>query len=144
MRPRLFLMQLALAWAALAAPIGCGPPRPATVRVTGRVVPLAGVWPTAGMLIFLPDVGQSTAASRPGRAVFGPDGRFMAVSFSSGAGLLPGRYRVVVQCGEPVPEADGPTQSHVTARYAAAATTDLVLDVPAGSRGVEAVFELQP
>ncbi len=126
------------------APLGCGPSRPATVRVSGRVVPPTGAWPASGLLIFLPEAAAGEGLSRPGRAVFGVDGRFTAGAFTDDDGLLPGRYRVIVQCGEPVGDNDAPTASHVPARYGSPATTDLTLDVPATSRGVEAVFSLRP
>ena len=124
--------------------LGCGPSRPATVPVSGRVVAPKGVWPASGLLVFLPDAAEPGVATRPGRAVFGTDGRFTAGAFAADDGLLPGRYRVIVQCGEPLGNDDAPTVSHVPTRYGSPSTTDLTLDVPASSRGVEAVFSLRP
>lgn len=123
---------------------GCGPTRPSTVRVTGRVLPPTGSWPASGLLVFLPDAAEPGVATRPGRAVFGTDGRFTAGAFAADDGLVPGRYRVIVQCGEPLGDDDAPTVSHVPTRYGSPTTTDLTLDVPASSRGVEAVFSLRP
>jgi hypothetical protein len=109
-----------------------------------RIVPPAGEWPAPGLLVFLPDGPKAEAPTRPGRAVFGTDGRFTAGAFTDDDGLLPGRYRVIVQCGEPIGDDDAPSVSHVPARYGSPATTDLTLDVPATSRGVEMVFSLRP
>jgi len=69
---------------------GCGPKRPETVPVSGRVTyhgkPVAGAH-----VMFQPEQG------RPAVATTGPDGSYRLTTFVAGDGALLGRHRVTIQ-----------------------------------------------
>jgi hypothetical protein len=127
---------------------GCGSDRPKTVKVTGRVTFRGESMPGPGVLYFVPmDVAEGLP-HRPGTARFEQDGRFAVGSFEMDDGLVPGDYRVHVQCWEVapqevVPEEEAPAPiSFIPTRYGDTATSGLSVSVPADRREVEVRFEL--
>jgi hypothetical protein len=83
------------------------------VPVTGVVTFSGGPPPKEGRVIFsqLPGTGVEGLPNRPGRASFGADGKFVAMTFQQGDGLLPGKYSVRVECVDGVPSATTPWDS---------------------------------
>jgi hypothetical protein len=82
--------------------VGCGgPSRPATAPVTGRVT-YAGKPVPLGQIMFYPENG------RPAMGTIGADGTYRLMTFVSGDGATPGRYRVTIQAmrvtGPPAPK----------------------------------------
>src|SRR3972149_6607565 len=91
--------------------VGCGSGSDLPlVPVSGRVTFSGGPPPKEGRVIFsqLPGTGIDGLPNRPGRATFGTDGEFVAMTFQPGDGLLPGKYQVRVECVDGVPEANTP------------------------------------
>lgn len=130
------LLPLALCAALLG---GCGRPG------TAPTVPAAGVLLLEGKPLAEINVVFHPAAGRPGYAVTDGEGRFAMSTFSRGDGVVPGSHRVtlaVVDPGRPepgTPEARNykPRTVPFAARYGAAATSDLAVEVPpAGSREI--------
>ena len=78
---------------------GCGERGLQPIAVHGQITYGGGEWPKPGCLYFTsqPAAGVIT---RPGMAVFGPDGRFQVTTFRPDDGLLPGEYQVSVECWE--------------------------------------------
>ena len=107
---------------------GCGPSRPKTVRVEGKVKWSKGQWPAAGMIIFVPTEPAPGFPRHPGQATFDRDGNFRATTYTEGDGLMPGKYRVGVVCGEPV-VGDKPSKSYVPLKYESPALSPLKLDI---------------
>ena len=105
--------------------------------------PSAGSWPTKGRLYFHQD-GSSPNASRPGTADFATDGTFQAGSFQRGGGLLPGKYKVTVECWESPPSMDKPQgrKKPVPPAFAAAKTTPLELAVELGKPQTDVRFDV--
>jgi hypothetical protein len=100
---------------------GCGRrDLPELVPVSGRVQFAGGPPPAAGVIHFLPlDVAEGLPR-RPGMGAFGSDGAFTAISFNGAKGLVPGRYRVRIEClaREPAPvPGDYEKASYVPANY---------------------------
>lgn len=122
--------------------IGCGPNRPETVRVKGRVTLGGGEWPAAGMIIFTPLEAAEGFPRRPGRAFFDRKGRFTVTTFSEGDGLIPGKYRAAVHCGEPVNDMDARAKSYVPANYQSPARSGLELTVPPGSGTLNVEYDI--
>jgi hypothetical protein len=91
------------------------------VPVNGLVTFSGGPPPKEGRVIFsqLPGTGIEGLPNRPGRASFGADGKFVAMTFEQGDGLLPGKYDVRVECVDGVPSATTPwdTISFVPSSY---------------------------
>jgi hypothetical protein len=68
--------------------------------------------------------------NRPGRADFDTSGKFVARSFQDGDGLVPGRYRVLVECWKVVPVDGKPGVSYIASGYA---PPELVVDRESGA-----------
>ena len=77
---------------------GCGRDLPELVPVSGRVQFAGGPPPAAGVVHFLPLESAGKLSRRPAMGSFGADGRFEVVSFNGAKGLIPGRYRVRIEC----------------------------------------------
>ena len=127
---------------------GCRSDRPKTVKVTGRVTFRGESMPGPGVLYFIPMEVKEGLPRRPGTARFEQDGRFAVGSFEMDDGLVPGEYRVHVQCWEVAPQEVGPGEeapapiSFIPTRYGDTATSGLSVSVPADRREVEVRFEL--
>ena len=69
---------------------GCGPSRPETAPVAGRVT-FQGKPVAEGMITFLPEHG------RPAIGAIGPDGGYRLTTFEAGDGAPPGKYTVTIE-----------------------------------------------
>ena len=69
---------------------GCGPSRPATATVSGRVT-FNGKPVAAGQIVFYPETG------RPAMSAINADGRYHLTTFKSGDGAMLGRHRVTIE-----------------------------------------------
>jgi hypothetical protein len=113
---------------------GCGGnPHPKTVAVSGQVKLDGGPWPVAGRLYF---TALEPAAGFPrhgGMADFATDGRFVAWTWSAGDGLIPGKYKVGVECWKVPPSMRGPPAvSYVADSHLAAARSPIEIVVEEG------------
>lgn len=128
--------------------VGCGPRRPATVRVSGRVLLDGAPLPAAAVLF------EPVSGGVPARGSTGSDGTFTLTTFTRGDGALPGRHRVAVSkvvvegvaAGpdglEAAPPAGPPTERAVVpTRYADPATSGLEATVAAGADTLEFAIE---
>jgi hypothetical protein len=89
-----------------------------------------GDLPAGGTLWFTPEEAAAGFAMRPGTADFAADGAYRVKTFVPGDGLLPGRYRVRVDCWKVPPNMEGkPTQSYLPAKYQNPQTSGLELEV---------------
>lgn len=70
--------------------LGCGPTRPETAPVAGRVT-FQGKPVAEGMITFLPEHG------RPAIGAIGPDGGYRLTTFETGDGAPPGKYTVTIE-----------------------------------------------
>lgn len=103
---------------ALLAAAGCGESdRPLTVPVSGTVTFSGGPPPAEGSLRFAPIEVAEGLPNRPGRADFDSSGKYTARSFATGDGLVPGKYKVVLECWKVVPADGQPGVSHIPANY---------------------------
>jgi hypothetical protein len=122
---------------------GCGRGAlPELVPVSGRVKFAGGPPPAAGVVYFLSLEAAAGLPQRPGMGAFGIDGSFTAVSFNGAKGLVPGRYRVRIEClARPPAPMPGEYEkaSYVPADYqppelvierGGRAVDDLIYDVP--------------
>jgi hypothetical protein len=129
--PRILLAALALA---LIVPLtGCGGQEgPERIQVRGQVTYGGGPWPKPGVLYFVP-IENAPGNTHPGLGYFDTSGSFRAQTFGPGDGLVPGTYRVRVECWEVEPSPDpkhGPPKSYVPANH-----TLPDLEIPAGTSG---------
>jgi hypothetical protein len=127
-------LTLRVAIAALALFIGgCGSSHPTTVRVSGRITFEGRAWPVGGRLYFNSVEPAAGFPRHSGMAEFGTDGRFVATSWNKGDGLVPGKYKVGVECWKVPPTMGGPPEvSYVADSHLAAARSPIELTVEAG------------
>jgi hypothetical protein len=109
---------------------GCGPDRPDMVPVSGTVTVGGAPPPTEGAIYFAPITVAEGLPRRPGRAEFDKSGKYQATSFESGDGLVPGTYRVRVECWKIAPTMEKPGESYLTPD---AVLPDLTVAADAGS-----------
>jgi hypothetical protein len=113
---------------------GCGESgEPTLVPVQGKITFGGGAWPNEGTLCFAPVDSAPGVPKRPASAHFDKNGNFRATSFKEGDGLIPGRYKISVDCWEVKPTMGGPrAKSYVPDKYQSVATSDMELMVTAG------------
>lgn len=92
---------------------GCGKTKHGTTPVAGQITFGGGPCPAQGSVMFSPLDVPKDQPRRVGFAPFGTDGKFTVTSFSKGDGLLPGKYRVKIDCWKKLPEDLEPGVSHV-------------------------------
>jgi hypothetical protein len=121
---------------------GCGRRAVTPVPVKGRVTLNGTDWPRPGRLYFTSQPGGDRP-TRPGFASFEADGSFAATTIHPGDGLLPGRYRVHVECWEVPPSMANPIgKSHVPPKYQNGATSGLELVVAASEMARQVNFDV--
>lgn len=99
---------------------GCTHSGPETIKVRGHVTFDGGPCPAAGTVYFVPVDVSSNSPCRPASGNFDVNGKFTVTSFRPGDGLLPGKYKVRIECWKQLPDADGlPGVSYVGDDYEA-------------------------
>ena len=106
---------------------GCGNKRPITVPVRGRITYGGGVWPKPGLIHFTPVKVPEGIPRLPVSAEFSTEGTFSVRTPGYGDGLLPGTYKVHVECWEVEPRLGGmtPAKSFAPEKYTRPETSDL-------------------
>jgi hypothetical protein len=97
---------------------GCAKEGPERVEVEGRITFGGGSWPKPGVIYFTPLQSAPGMTLHPGLGYFDTHGAYQAQTFEPGDGLVPGKYRVRVECWEVEPSPDprhGPAKSYVPA-----------------------------
>jgi len=121
---------------------GCGADHPETVPVRGRVTLGGGDWPTRGRLYFTVVEPAEGFPRRPGRADFDTDGYFEARTWEPGDGLMPGTYKVAVECWEIPPTMETGGRGPVPERYRRASSSDWQLVIKPGSAAQVVEFDV--
>ncbi|MEX2171410.1 MAG: hypothetical protein WD851_18975 [Pirellulales bacterium] len=120
---------------------GCGDGRPERIHVTGRVTFDGGDCPSDGRLIFSPGEPAPGFPMRPGIATFDTDGEFEATTWTEGDGLMPGTYRVGVECWKVEPEFQVAGVSFVPGKYMHPRTSEIQLEIAPGSDDVRIDYD---
>jgi len=137
------VIRLPLALLAILVLAGCRSDLPETVPVGGRVTLEGGAWPAQGTLYFTALEPEPGRPHHAGMAPFDADGRFVVTSWRKGDGLVPGKYRIGVECWKVQPTVFGPPPiSFVDDRYVSAALSPLELDVPADAGSVDVEWDI--
>ena len=123
---------------------GCGPSRPEMVPVSGTVTIDGNVPQGPGSIYFHPVETAPGLPARPATAAFDNSGRWTVKTFEEGDGLIPGRYKVSVECWEVPPNMNGrPVKSRIAARYQSATSSGLEeIIIESGSSARKIDFEL--
>ena len=109
------------------------------VPVDGTITFGGGSWPKPGVLIFAVDSPSPNAPNRPAMGMFDTDGRLTVTTFNKGDGLMPGKYKMGVECWEVRPDMMSPTaaKSYVPALFGSPATSGLTVSVGPGQKVVK-------
>jgi len=119
-----------LAAFALFCAVGCGSDLPRVIPCQGTVTFDGGPCPKPGTLYFTPIEPAPGYSMRPATGHFDVDGHFTATTFEPGDGLIPGRYKVGVECWEVEPNMEGRAAvSHVSEKYQNPQTSGFEIDV---------------
>lgn len=114
---------------------GCGRDAPEMVPTRGKVTLDGGQWPKPGSLFFAPLEPAEGFPRRPGVGQFDKDGVFTVTSRDPGDGLIPGTYRIAVECWEVEPSDTRPGKSYTAQQYTSPARSGLELTIEPGTRG---------
>jgi hypothetical protein len=137
---------LAWAWVFGAASVcltGCGSDLPKTIKVTGKVTFNGQQPPGPGIVYFLPQSAAEGFPLRPGTADFDATGAYTTTTFEPGDGLMPGSYKIYIECWETAPNMEGkPTKSFVPKKFQSAETSGFALEVTTKDRGLEKDFDV--
>jgi hypothetical protein len=121
--------------------IGCGS-KHGTVPVSGTVTVNDQPPPGAGTVLFTVVEPAAGFPNRPAMAKFDESGEFSVTSYEPGDGLIPGSYKVAVECYETPPNMDGkPVKSYIDEKYMSGATSGFELTVEPGSKPIQ--FDVQ-
>ena len=117
---------------------GCGRSGPELVEVRGKVTFQGGKWPAPGTLYFTPSAPAQGMPARPAPADFDVDGNFVVTSFREGDGLIPGKYKVGVECWKVPPSMGGPPAvSYLDPKYQSPQTSGIEVTIVSGQGDVE-------
>ena len=120
---------------------GCGNPH-GTVKVSGTVSVDGAAPPGPGRVTFSVVEPGPGFPNRPAMGEFGTDGKYQATSFEDGDGLVPGSYKVKVECYQTPPNMEGmPVKSYIAAKYMNPQTSGYELTVEPGSKAI--VFDVE-
>ena len=109
-------------------PIGCGSADSDLVPLKGRVTLDGGPWPVPGFITF---AGESRPLSVP----FDQQGNFEASAYQGKKGVVPGTYKIGIECYEVQPTFDNPEagKSVVPEKYQNPGTSGLEVTLELGS-----------
>lgn len=130
---------IALGLLATLAFVGCGGgDHPDTIPVRGRLTYGGGDWPKPGRIFFTPLEPAEGFPRHAGTAEFETDGRFRAKTWEEGDGLMPGKYRVSIECWKSPPSMGDPsTLSYVPIDLRIAARSQWEIEVTPGGEALE-------
>lgn len=136
-KPRLWLLFVCGVFAMLSA--GCDRSGPEVVPVDGTITFGGGSWPKPGVLIFAVDAPSPGIANHPAMGLFDTDGRLTVTTYRKGDGLIPGTYKMGVECWEVRPDMMSPTaaKSYVPTRYGSPGTSGFTVVVEPGQKVVK-------
>lgn len=125
------------------AATGCGNPH-GTVKVSGTVTVNGQPPPGPGTVTFTTVTAADGFPTRPAMAKFGSDGQYVTTSYEPGDGLIPGTYKVAVECYETPPNMEGKrVKSYIDAKYMNGETSGFELTVEPKDRPIRFDIELE-
>jgi hypothetical protein len=132
------LLLLAGCCVALSTMVGCGRQGPEVVPVKGTITFGGGPWPKPGVLYFTAESPAAGLPVRPATGKFDTEGNVTVTTFTEGDGLIPGKYKIGVECWEVAPTMgqQTPPKSYVPIRYDSPTSSGLTLMVETGQRSV--------
>jgi hypothetical protein len=123
---------------------GCGRKGPEIIPVKGTITFGGGPWPKPGVVYFTLDPSAPGTSGHPALGKFDVEGKLTVTTFQKGDGLVPGRYKLAVECWEIPPRMGSPTpaKSYLPKRYQSAVASGLAVLVESGQRLVRIQLEV--
>jgi len=123
---------------------GCGGPGVETVTVRGRITYGGGDWPKPGTAYFTPADPAPGMPLRPAPGNFDTSGNLSVVGVSCKKDLVPGKYKIGIECWEVEPSMENPqaAKSYVPPKYQSPQTSGLEVTVQPGQRYVDVNFDI--
>lgn len=122
---------------------GCGNGMPQTVKITGMVTFDGKAPPGPGIVYFLPKESAEGFPLRPATGEFGANGFYRTTTFEQNDGVMPGKYKMYIECWEQEPNMEGkPVKSHVPKKYQSAETSGYELDISKETKAKEVNLDL--
>jgi hypothetical protein len=87
----------------LVCALGCGKNSSLTKQVRGQVTFQGAAPPAEGQITFAPIEGAPTYPRRPASGDFDKTGTFTLTTFTKDDGIIPGKYRVNINCWREAP-----------------------------------------
>lgn len=116
------------------------------IPVSGRITLGSSGWPKPGTIYFMPTKSAEGSPGRSGMAHFGPDGAFEVLTPPDANGLLPGKYRIAVECWieEPTENPAGKREgvSAAPRKYLSPTTSGLEFEVRPDRKPLRADFDI--
>jgi hypothetical protein len=117
--------------------LGCSRSGPEVVPVKGTITYGGGPWPKPGVANFTVETPAPGLPNRPAMGLFDTDGTLTVTTYKKGDGLIPGKYKIGVECWEVRPEMGGPPpKSYVPERYGSSATSGFTVTIEPGQKVV--------
>lgn len=118
---------------------GCGQSGPEVVPVEGTITFGGGPWPKPGVVNFVVETPSPGLPNRPAMGLFDTDGKLTVTTYKKGDGLIPGTYKIGVECWEIRPEMMSPTppKSYVPTRYGSPQTSGFTVAVERGQKVIK-------
>jgi hypothetical protein len=138
--PRRQLSLLAVVTGAFALfAAGCGRTGPEVVPVVGTITFGGGSWPKPGVVNFVVDTPSPGLPNRPAMGLFDASGQMTVTTYKKGDGLIPGKYKIGVECWEVRPEmmSPGVEKSYVPTQYGSPSTSGFSVVVEPGQKVVK-------
>lgn len=119
--------------------LGCESSGPVTVPVHGKITFDGGPPPAPGNVDFAPEQSADGSPMAAGSAKFDEQGRFSVTTYREGDGLVPGTYRVNIECWREPPT----PATMISASYVPAGFESPTLVIEAGTNGpVEVTYDV--
>lgn len=124
---------------------GCVKKRLVTVPVFGKITLDGGRWPRSGRIYFTPVRAADGAPRLLATAEFDVDGKFTVRTLREGDGVVPGEYRMYVECWDKPLSMTGPPEvSLVPLKYRDPTTSGLSITVKPGDKAKQLDLNLSP
>lgn len=123
---------------------GCGSNGPEIVPAEGRISYNGGAWPAEGIIYCNPVESPPGVPKRPCSGFFDTDGKLTFKTFKKGDGLIPGTYKVSVECWKvpPLSASEQPSQSYVPIKYQSGMTSGFDIKIEPKQKMVQVNFDV--
>ena len=123
---------------------GCGKSGPELVPASGKITLNGGSWPSPGIIYCNAVESPPGVPKRPCSGFFDTDGNLTFKTFEDGDGIIPGTYKVGVECWKvkPLDPSGKSAQSYVPIKYQSGMASGFEIKVEPGQSQVDVNFDV--